>query len=78
MFDRGIVLLEAFVFDFSDDLYGKLIDVAFLDCIRPEQKFDTVQHLIDRMGEDAHTARAALARLPDAFPRLGELPTQGS
>jgi len=78
MFDQGTVLLEAFLFDFSGDLYGQTIDVAFIDWIRPERKFDTVQHLIDRMGEDAHTARAALARLPDAFPRLGELPAQGS
>src|SRR3954451_2160392 len=78
MFDQGTVLLEVFLFDFSGDLYGQTIDVAFIDWIRPERKFDTVQHLIDRMGEDAHTARAALARLPDAFPRLGELPAQGS
>src|SRR6516225_8316997 len=42
MFDQGTVLLEAFLFDFSGDLYGKVIDVAFIDWIRPELKFDSV------------------------------------
>src|SRR5439155_10390414 len=60
MFDQGIVLLEVFVFDFSGDLYGKSIDVAFIDWVRPECKFDTVQELVRRMDEDARIARAAL------------------
>jgi riboflavin kinase/FMN adenylyltransferase len=76
MFDQGIVLLEVFVFDFSDDLYGEVIDVAFIDWIRPEHKFDSVKELVLRMDEDARLARAALARAPDAFPRLGQLPAQ--
>jgi riboflavin kinase/FMN adenylyltransferase len=74
MFDQGTVLLEAFLFDFSGDLYGETIDVAFIDWIRPELKFDSVAELVRRMDEDARVARAALARAPDAFPRLGRLP----
>jgi riboflavin kinase/FMN adenylyltransferase len=45
--------------------------VAFLAWIRPELKFDSVQELIRRMDEDSRQARAALARMPDAFPPLG-------
>src|SRR5258707_651621 len=71
MFDQGTVLLEPFLFDFSGDLYGEEIDVAFLDWIRPELKFDRVDDLVRRMNEDAKLARAALAAVPDAFPRLG-------
>ena len=41
MFDTGIVLLEVFLFDFSGDLYGRTIDVAFIDWIRPEMMFDS-------------------------------------
>jgi len=74
MFDQGTVLLEAFLFDFSGDLYGEVIDVAFVDWIRPELKLDSVAELVRRMDEDSQLARAALARAPDAFPRLGRLP----
>src|SRR5438093_734989 len=70
-FDQGTVLLEPFLFDFSDDLYGDEIDVAFIDWIRPELKFDRVEDLVRRMNEDAKLARVALTAMPDAFPRLG-------
>jgi riboflavin kinase/FMN adenylyltransferase len=71
MFDQGTVLLEVFLFDFSGDLYGQEIDVAFIDWIRPELKFDSIDALVRRMDEDSAIARAALARAGDAFPRLG-------
>jgi riboflavin kinase/FMN adenylyltransferase len=71
MFDVGTVLLEVFLFDFSGDLYGKTIDVAFIDWIRHELAFDTIDELIRRMGEDSRLARLALGRAPDAFPPLG-------
>jgi len=71
MFDAGTVLLEVFLFDFSGDLYGEMIDVAFVDWIRPELKFDNVEGLVRRMHEDAKLARTALAAAPDAFPKLG-------
>ena len=73
MFDQGTVLLEVFLFDFSADLYGEVIDVAFIDWIRPELKFDSVEDLVRRMNEDARLARAALAAAPGAFPKLGRV-----
>jgi riboflavin kinase / FMN adenylyltransferase len=73
MFDQGTVLLEVFLFDFSDNLYGEVIDVAFIDWIRPELKFDSVEDLVRRMNEDARLARAALSAAPDAFPKLGQV-----
>jgi riboflavin kinase / FMN adenylyltransferase len=74
MFDQGTVLLEVFLFDFSGDLYGEVIDVAFIDWIRPELKFHSVEDLVRRMNEDARLARAALAAASDAFPKLGRIP----
>jgi riboflavin kinase / FMN adenylyltransferase len=74
MFDTGTVLLESFLFDFAGDLYGQVVDVAFIDWIRPELAFASVADLVDRMNEDARIARAALAERPDAFPRLGQVP----
>jgi riboflavin kinase/FMN adenylyltransferase len=71
MFDTGVTLLEIFLFDFSGDLYGAALDVAFIAWIRPEMNFDSVEDLIRRMDHDSSQARHALARAPDAFPPLG-------
>jgi riboflavin kinase/FMN adenylyltransferase len=68
MFDTGRVLLEVFLFDFAGDLYGETIDVAFVEWIRPEMKFDSVEALIARMNEDSAIAREALARTLTRFP----------
>ena len=73
MFDTGVVLLEIFLFDFRDDIYGATLDVAFIHWIRPELTFDTVDDLVRRMDEDCGLARAALARAPDAFPPIGPI-----
>jgi riboflavin kinase / FMN adenylyltransferase len=70
MFDAGTVLLEVFLFDFSGDLYGETIDVAFIAFIRDEAKFASAEELIRQMGEDARLAREALARAPGAFPPI--------
>jgi riboflavin kinase/FMN adenylyltransferase len=67
-------LLEVFLFDFSGDLYGQTIDVAFIDWIRHELMFESVDDLVRRMDEDSRIARLELARAPDAFPPLGALP----
>ncbi len=61
-FDNGAPLLEVFVFDFSGDLYGKEVEVAFYGFIRGEEKFDSVEELIARMEDDSVRARAILAR----------------
>ncbi len=69
-FDNGAVLLEVFLFDFSGDLYGAALDVAFIGWIRPEMKFDSVDELIRRMDEDcqpgAHRAGAGAGRVSAA------------
>ena len=72
-FDNGAPLLETYVFDFSGDLYGKAVDVAFIGWIRPELKFDSIDALVKRMNEDARLARAALARAGNVFPPLGTI-----
>src|SRR6476469_4441830 len=72
-FDNGAPLLEVFLFDFKDDLYGTALDVACIGFIRDELKFDTIEALIRQMDDDSARARAALAAAPDAFPRLGAI-----
>ena len=70
MFDTGAVLLEVFLFDFSGDLYGQNIDVAFIDWIREERMFGSAGALIAQMQDDSRVAREALARSGDKFPPI--------
>jgi riboflavin kinase/FMN adenylyltransferase len=72
-FDNGAPLLEVFLFDFKGDLYGTVMDVAFIAFIREELKFDSIEPLVRQMDDDSARARAALAADPGAFPRLGEV-----
>ncbi len=68
MFDNGGALLEVNLFDFSGDLYGRGIDVAFIGWIREELVFASVDDLVRRMHDDAKEARAMLARAENTFP----------
>ncbi len=61
-FDNGAPLLEVFVFDFSGDLYGKEVEVAFYAFLRGEEKFDSVEALIAQMEDDSAQARDVLTR----------------
>ena len=72
-FDNGAPLLEIFLFDFRGDLYGKVLDVAFIAYLRDEMKFDSAEALVRQMDDDSAKARAALAAAPDAFPKLGRI-----
>jgi riboflavin kinase/FMN adenylyltransferase len=72
-FDNGAPLLEVFLFDFKGDLYGQTLDVAFIDFIRAEAKFASVEELIAQMNDDSIRAKTALAAAPEAFPKLGEI-----
>ncbi|WP_454632191.1 bifunctional riboflavin kinase/FAD synthetase [Bradyrhizobium cenepequi] len=72
-FDNGAPLLEVFLFDFKGDLYGDVLDVAFIGFIRDELKFDHVDALIRQMDDDSARAKAQLAAAANAFPTLGAI-----
>lgn len=59
--DSGEPLLETFVFDFSDDLYGETCEVSFFGFLRGEEKFDGLDALVAQMKHDEAEARALLA-----------------
>ena len=61
-FDPPKELLEPFFFDFAEDLYGQTIEVALIDYLRPEAKFDSLEALTAQMDADCDRARAILAR----------------
>ena len=60
-FDPPKELLEAYLFDFSDDLYGQTIEVALIDYLRPEAKFDSLEALTAQMDADCAEAKRRLA-----------------
>jgi riboflavin kinase/FMN adenylyltransferase len=54
-------LLEAHLFGFEGDLYGRKIEVALHAFIREERKFDSVEALVAEMRKDEAQARRLLA-----------------
>ncbi|WP_394269126.1 bifunctional riboflavin kinase/FAD synthetase [Qipengyuania sp.] len=60
-FDPPKELLEPHFFDFSGDLYGQEIEVAFHHFLRGEAKFDSLEALIAQMDKDCEAARHLLS-----------------
>jgi len=56
-------LLEAHVFDFEGDLYGRLIEVEFIAKLRDEIKFGSVEAMRVQMKVDAAQARDLLSKV---------------
>jgi len=53
-------LLEAHLFDYDGDLYGEHLSVEFVKYLRAEEKFNSLDGMIEQMQRDADQARAAL------------------
>lgn len=51
-FDDGEVSVEVNIFDFEGDIYDEIITLHFVSHIRDELKFDSVDALVDRIGQD--------------------------
>jgi riboflavin kinase/FMN adenylyltransferase len=58
--DGEHTLLEAHVFDFSGDLYGREIEVEFVAKLREEERFASLDALVAQMHADAAQARQIL------------------
>lgn len=56
-------LLEVHVFDFSGDLYGRLIEVEFVAKLRDEEKFASLDVMVAQMKVDALRAREVLSKV---------------
>ena len=53
-------LLEAHLLDFDGDLYDQKVKVRFVDRLRGEEKFDSVEALVEQMHRDVEATRQAL------------------
>jgi riboflavin kinase/FMN adenylyltransferase len=62
---RGL-LVEAYLLDFSGDLYGQTLRIAFLERLRGEKRFESVDELVAQMHRDVDQARQITSA---TFPR---------
>lgn len=56
-FGEHQLAVEAFLLDFEADIYGKLMDLAFLEYLRPQQRFETPEKLKAQIAEDVCRVR---------------------
>ena len=62
MFETGRgLLIEVFLIDWEGDLYGRTLRVAFLERLRGERRFPSVEDLISQMHRDVEQAREVCA-----------------
>lgn len=56
-FDETVRHGEAYLLDYSEDLYGQEVSVETLQKIRENKKFDSQPELVEQMTEDERLAR---------------------
>jgi riboflavin kinase / FMN adenylyltransferase len=69
-FAGAIELVEAYLLDFSGDLYGQRLALELLTKIRDEQRFASVEALVAQIGRDVEVVRGIVA-----VPPAGSAPT---
>jgi len=63
MFEVPVAQVESFIFDFDEEIYGKILRVRPIKRLRGEAKFESLDDLITQMGKDCAQAREILERL---------------
>ena len=53
---RGL-LVEAHLIGFDEDIYGEILRIAFLDRLRGERRFESVDELVEQMNRDVEEAK---------------------
>jgi len=56
------LLVEAYIFEFSKEIYGEDLTVEFVEYLRPELRFEDVDALVAQMGDDVSRSREILVR----------------
>ena len=61
--DGHTLCAETNIFDFEGDLYGKTVTIEFLQFIRPEKKFSSIDELSAQVGLDIEKATHFIANI---------------
>ena len=61
-YEHGELLVEAYLCDVDADLYGERSRLEFVERLRGEQRFATVDELVAQIGRDVEATRALLSR----------------
>jgi riboflavin kinase/FMN adenylyltransferase len=59
--DGGARMVETHLLDFDGDLYGQILTTDFLERLRPDERFDSLDALVAQMAIDKDQAREVLA-----------------
>lgn len=51
-FNENTLKIETHILDFSENIYGDILNIEFIDFIRDDIKFDNIDNLIDQMKND--------------------------
>jgi riboflavin kinase/FMN adenylyltransferase len=58
MFENARGRVEAYLIDFPDrDLYGRMLTLQFLKRLRSQQKFESINALLEQMAQDVLATR---------------------
>ncbi len=80
-FDTGRTFLEVYLIGFDGDLYGRTMQVEFIDVIRPDRRFGSIAELVAQMRIDCtdtlNKLDALKAENPVAGFPLGKLQSEG-
>ncbi len=76
-FNTNRTFLEVYLLDQTLDLYGKQLLVSFVELIRPDQSFTSVEALIEQMKDDCVSARRILTSRKVADFPLAQMQAAG-
>ena len=62
-FDGVRILLEVYIFNFNRKIYNENIQVEFLHKIRDEERYETLEALVDKIKEDVEAATSYFSKL---------------
>ncbi len=66
-FGTNPLSIEAHLLDFDYDIYGRRLSLFFIDRLRDERRFESVEALISQMGSDVERVRTMLSCKDNRF-----------